>query len=167
MIKITQPNNASLLMDFEENSTTKGIINNEPFELIVNNESDTIVEWNGEQYAVEIVNIDEIHKKVVLKVNSVTHELKIEDELDLMLKQLGIQRGIAVKMNELKAPMPGLVLNILVNEGQEIKKGDALLILEAMKMENSIKAIADGKVKKIICKSGKAVEKNEILIVFE
>jgi len=62
--------------------------------------------------------------------------------------------------------MPGLVLNILVEEGQDIKKGDALIVLEAMKMENILKSPADGKVKKVSVKKGVAVEKGQILIEF-
>ncbi len=62
--------------------------------------------------------------------------------------------------------MPGMVLNILVKEGDEVKKGDTLLILEAMKMENSLKATADGVIKKIVAVKGTAVEKNQILIQF-
>jgi biotin carboxyl carrier protein len=61
--------------------------------------------------------------------------------------------------------MPGLVLKVLVEEGKEFKKGDNLLILEAMKMENILKAPADGKVKSIKIKPGDKVEKNEILLL--
>jgi biotin carboxyl carrier protein len=58
------------------------------------------------------------------------------------------------------------VLNILVTEGQEVKKGDALIVLEAMKMENILKSPSDGAVKKILAGKGNAVEKNQILIQF-
>ena len=62
--------------------------------------------------------------------------------------------------------MPGMVLNILVAEGQEVKKGEALIILEAMKMENILKSPTDGVIKKIAINKGVAVEKNQILIQF-
>lgn len=62
--------------------------------------------------------------------------------------------------------MPGMVLNILVTEGQEVKKGDALIILEAMKMENILKSPTDGTIKKIAITKGFAVEKNQLLIQF-
>jgi biotin carboxyl carrier protein len=62
--------------------------------------------------------------------------------------------------------MPGMVLNVLVNEGQTVKKGDALLVLEAMKMENILKSPAEGTIKKITAVKGTAVEKNQILIQF-
>ena len=62
--------------------------------------------------------------------------------------------------------MPGMVLNILVTEGQEVKKGDALIVLEAMKMENILKSPTDGVIKKIAINKGVAVEKNQLLIQF-
>jgi biotin carboxyl carrier protein len=62
--------------------------------------------------------------------------------------------------------MPGMVLKILITEGDQVKKGDALLVLEAMKMENIIKSPADGLVKKINAVQGTAVEKNQVLIQF-
>jgi biotin carboxyl carrier protein len=63
--------------------------------------------------------------------------------------------------------MPGLVISILVEEGQEVQKGDSLLILEAMKMENVIKAAGKGVVKSIKVQQKNAVEKNQILIEME
>jgi biotin carboxyl carrier protein len=71
------------------------------------------------------------------------------------------------KANLLKAPMPGLVLKVLVTEGQAVKKGDGLLILEAMKMENIIKASSDGMVKKIHIEEKNIVDKNQKMIEFE
>ena len=68
------------------------------------------------------------------------------------------------KIKEIKAPMPGLVLDILVKEGTEIKKGDPVLILEAMKMENILKSPEDGSIKKIKVRKGKVVEKNDMLV---
>jgi biotin carboxyl carrier protein len=68
---------------------------------------------------------------------------------------------------ELKAPMPGLVRQILVTEGNSIKKGDALIILEAMKMENILTAPMDGVISGLFVKPGATVEKNQILISFK
>ena len=71
------------------------------------------------------------------------------------------------KVNDLKAPMPGLVLDILVKEGDKINKGDTLIVLEAMKMENALKAIADATVKKVSVKKGNTVDKNQVLVQLE
>ena len=66
-----------------------------------------------------------------------------------------------------KAPMPGLVVALKVESGAEVKAGDQLLLIEAMKMENVIKARAAGKVKTIFVKAGQSIEKDEKLIEFE
>jgi biotin carboxyl carrier protein len=63
--------------------------------------------------------------------------------------------------------MPGLVLDVRVKEGDEVKKGDPLLVLEAMKMENILKSPAHAKIKKINVNKGQAVEKNQVLVSFE
>ena len=94
-------------------------------------------------------------------------EVEIKDKYDALLKQLGMDKMLGSKMNLLKAPMPGLVLNVLVKEGDSIKKGDSLLVLEAMKMENNIKAAGDGVVKKVNVQVKQAVEKNQVLIEME
>jgi biotin carboxyl carrier protein len=70
------------------------------------------------------------------------------------------------KAEVLKAPMPGLVVRVLVESGQQVKKGDGLVIVEAMKMENELKAIHTGTIKKIHVQNGQAVEKNQVLVEF-
>ncbi|MDB5143897.1 MAG: gcdC, partial [Mucilaginibacter sp.] len=70
------------------------------------------------------------------------------------------------KVSEIKAPMPGLVLKLFVSEGTEVKKGDNLFILEAMKMENIIKSPADVTVKTVKIKPGDKVEKGQVLLTF-
>jgi biotin carboxyl carrier protein len=100
-------------------------------------------------------------------VDGKKQEIEIKDKYDALLKQLGMDKMLGSKMNLLKAPMPGLVLNILVKEGDNIKKGDSLLVLEAMKMENNIKAAGDGVVKKVNVQVKQAVEKNQVLIEME
>jgi biotin carboxyl carrier protein len=69
-------------------------------------------------------------------------------------------------MNEIKAPMPGLILKVLVGAGDTVAKGDNLLVVEAMKMENIIKAPGDGVVSAILTQAGDKVEKNQVLIKF-
>jgi len=119
---------------------------------------------NGESMNLEVLISDAKSKKHQLKINGKVVEVQLEDKYDELLKKLGMDAASSQKVGDLKAPMPGLVVNIPVAEGDVIKKGDVLLILEAMKMENALKALADATVKKIMVKTGQAVEKNQVLI---
>jgi biotin carboxyl carrier protein len=90
----------------------------------------------------------------------------VKDKFDELLEQLGMDASSSGKVSEIKAPMPGLVLDVMVAAGDEIKEDQPLLILEAMKMENVIKSPSDNTVKKVSINKGDSVEKNEILIEF-
>jgi biotin carboxyl carrier protein len=123
--------------------------------------------YNHRSYNIEVVEENRQDKTCTVKVNGNVYEIKIEDSYDQLLKQLGMDTGQTSKIRSVKAPMPGLVLNILVKEGITVTKGESLLVLEAMKMENMIKSPADGTVKKISITKGDKVEKNDILIEFD
>jgi biotin carboxyl carrier protein len=90
----------------------------------------------------------------------------VDEKTDRMHKLMGASGAVA-KASSLKAPMPGLILKVEVEVGQLVKKGDGLVVVEAMKMENELRAHAPASVKEIKVKPGQAVEKNQILIVFE
>ena len=108
-----------------------------------------------------------MNKEVALKLNGKLNTIKLTDKFDELLKSLGMDNLAVKKVLDLKAPMPGLVLNILVSEGDTIAKGDALIVLEAMKMENIIKSPTAGVIKKIHAVKATAVEKSELLISFQ
>lgn len=131
-------------------------INDYQFHLIYNNAS----------FNVDVVKLNPEEKALVIKVNSVKFNLQLKDKYDELLHSLGLDNLATKKISDVKAPMPGMVLNVLVQEGVDVKKGDALIVLEAMKMENILKSPSDGTIKKIIAIKGKAVEKNEVLIQF-
>ena len=128
------------------------------------NENQFHILLDQKSYNVEIVSINAETKTASMKVNNRIYECEIKDQFDDLLKSLGLDNLSAKKINDIKAPMPGLVLKVLVNEGQEFKKGDNLLVLEAMKMENILKAPVDGVVKSIKIKPGDKVDKNEVLL---
>ena len=122
---------------------------------------------NKKSYSVEAVCADELKKTFHLKVNNNIYIAKVENRFDLLLQQLGMDNLASNVAKELKAPMPGLVLKIEVEPGQAVKEGDALVVLEAMKMENVLKSPADVVVKSVEVTEGIAVEKNQVLIEFE
>lgn len=117
-------------------------------------------------YTAEVVSHIAADKTFQLKVNGSIYNVQVKDKYDELLHQLGLDKAMSHKLSNIKAPMPGLVLNILVGEGTAVKKGDALLVLEAMKMENILKSPADGTVKRVSVQKGMAVEKNQVLIEF-
>ncbi|WP_299524092.1 acetyl-CoA carboxylase biotin carboxyl carrier protein subunit [Winogradskyella sp.] len=106
-------------------------------------------------------------KQYRIKVNNNIYDVVINDTLDQQISALGFEIGSSKKVSDIKAPMPGLILEINVKEGQEVKEDDALLILEAMKMENVINSPREGVIKSINVKQGDTVEKNSLLIEFE
>lgn len=132
-------------------------VSEEDFHLILDHKSQNL----------KVVNRDLSNKVYHIKINSNVYEVKISDTLDLLIKDMGLSLGKAKKENEIKAPMPGLILEINIEEGQEVKEGDALLVLEAMKMENTISATYDAKIKSIAVSKGQSVAKNELLIELE
>jgi biotin carboxyl carrier protein len=106
-------------------------------------------------------------KEYTLTVNSNRYTVKISNALDKLIKDMGFSVGASKKANTIKAPMPGLILSINVAIGQEVKEGETLLILEAMKMENAIGSPKDGIVKSILIKENTTVEKGALLIELE
>ncbi len=117
--------------------------------------------------SVNINLVDADHKKIQVELAGQTFHVEIKDELDQELVQLGYSAISSKQIKEIKAPMPGLVLDITVTEGQQVKEGDKILILEAMKMENSIMIHTDAVIKKILIKPGQAVDKGQVLIELE
>jgi biotin carboxyl carrier protein len=118
-------------------------------------------------YTAELLEADYQKKKFILRINGHQHEIHIKDRFDLLLDKMGLNQADTRKLNDLRAPMPGLILNIKVKPGQEVKQGDPILILEAMKMENILKAPGDGVVKDVRVSVRQNVEKNQILLEFE
>jgi len=117
-------------------------------------------------YTAEVLSVDAAAKTVTLALNGSIHTVTLKDRFDLLLEQMGMASVGAARINDIKAPMPGLILSISVQPGQEVKKGDIVLILEAMKMENVIKAPGDGTIKAVRVNKGESVEKNQVLVEF-
>jgi biotin carboxyl carrier protein len=122
---------------------------------------------DGQSFRIVLLEHDKAAKQMKISINGKPVTLSAKNELDLMLEKMGLSDALKTKVNDLKAPMPGLVLDIKVAPGSVVKKGDALLVLEAMKMENILKSPVDAVVKKVAVEKGTAVEKNALLLIFE
>jgi acetyl/propionyl-CoA carboxylase alpha subunit len=122
---------------------------------------------NLRSYNVRIIAINRREKTVTMTVNGTKYRTAIKDRLDDLLHSMGMDKAVAQKVSEVKAPMPGLVLRVMAEAGQAIKKGDPLIVLEAMKMENILKSSADAVVKKVSVIKGDKVEKNQVLLEME
>ena len=145
-------------------------------QLLFNNESinyDIIELPNGSfnllvdniSYSIQVLNKDTASGSLSLLVNGRKVESTLHNKLAVLLKSMGMEGG-KKKLKELKAPMPGLVLGINVNEGAEVEEGQDLLVLEAMKMENSIKSPQAGTIDKVFVSVNEKVDKNHVLISF-
>lgn len=117
-------------------------------------------------FTAEVLELNTAEKTVTLKINGHIYPVKLKDRFDQLLEKMGMSTLASAKINELKAPMPGLIVGISVQPGDEVRKGDSLLILEAMKMENMLKAPADATIKTIRVSKGDRVEKGQVLVEF-
>lgn len=117
--------------------------------------------------AVEIVKGNFLKRSYTVKVNGNWYSVRIENELDALITELGLSLGEDAVAHEIMAPMPGLIIEVNVEKGQEVKKGDYLCVLEAMKMENTLLSPLDGIIKSVSVTNGQTVDKGELLIEFE
>ncbi|MGH1337705.1 MAG: acetyl-CoA carboxylase biotin carboxyl carrier protein subunit [Aureispira sp.] len=137
------------------------------WDLIAINEHTFHILHNNRSYEATVLEADFTTKSIQLQIGQNTYSVALKDKFDLLAEQLGFSNMSSQKLNHIKAPMPGLVLDIMVKAGDAVNKGDSVLILEAMKMENVIKAEGEAVVKSITINKGDAVEKNQIMIEFE
>ncbi len=111
--------------------------------------------------------IEDNDKHYFVRLNNRTFQVKLENERACLIRHLIKTDDPTNRQQKIKAPMPGMIVKVSVQEGQQIKKGDGLVIIEAMKMENEIRAASDGRVKKIFKTEKESVEKDMILILME
>ncbi len=163
------------------------MIKDEPFSISVNSETEFSIQpneaksldvlhvsdnvfqilKNGKSYHAELVSTDFARRIFNFRIAGQIFEVKISDHYQRLVQKMGLGVATSQKMNSVKAPMPGLVLEVPVVPGQKVEKGDVLVILEAMKMENIIKATGEGQVKSVKIQRGAAVEKGQLLIELE
>ena len=118
------------------------------------------VEVNGTPYLVEMEKVVKTVAKPVVKARPTTPAAPTT--------QLNRPSAAAAAgAGTIKSPLPGVILNVKVNVGDAVKKGDTIMILEAMKMENAIKADRDGKIASISVKQGESVLEGAALVTIE
>lgn len=133
---------------------------------------------DGKEYNVAIASIDE-NNVADITVNGESYKVQLEKEAEPEKKKVVLGQPVEAESEEaapaanvntsnaIKAPLPGTITQICVEVGQEVKAGDTLVVLEAMKMANNIEAEADGKVTAICVKQGQAVLEEDALVVVE
>jgi len=166
MGKRVKVSGSEFLAEFADDNKKNGTLNGKPFAWDVSKISENLyhVIKDNQSFNVEVLPV--VEGQLQIKVNGNIYDTETIDKFDELLKKLGMEKGGAGKVNELKAPMPGLVLEIDVKPGDQLKKGDRVLVLEAMKMENVIKAPADVTVASIEVEKGKTVDKNQVMVRF-
>ena len=159
------------------------------------NGSEIIVDLDGENARVEGASVrarlaeadgsperiltigDEIHRLFVrpgdtrgrytLWVDGLRFEVEALDERSRAIRELSAAAAAPKGPAPLVAPMPGMIVRINVNEGDVVKPGQGLVVMEAMKMENELRATAGGAVRRVLVVPGTAVEKGALLLEME
>jgi len=140
---------------------------NEEFQILEQNDQEWKVLFQQKIYNVVIKHRDADGKNFVMNISGWDIPVRINEGIDQIISQLGFLTKSAGNIDAVKAPMPGLVVDLFVSEGDVVARDQKLLSLEAMKMENIIKSPGEGKVKKIHVQKGSTVEKNQLLLLFE
>lgn len=115
----------------------------------------------------KIDNVSYEGSNITFSIDGSWHTVSVKDEQELLLDRLGFKTGTDVAEGSLKAPMPGKILDIIVKVGDSVSKGQPLVILEAMKMENELKSPIDGTVTSIDVETGQSLEKNTPILEIE
>ncbi|MDM8003704.1 MAG: biotin/lipoyl-containing protein [Bacteroidota bacterium] len=117
--------------------------------------------WKNRRYPVEIVRTKQNRYEILF--NDISHTFTVETPVSMQRKKvLGTDRKKSSAL-VVKAPMPGKIIDVLVREGAEVMRGEALVILEAMKMQNEIQSVVSGTITLIGVRAGQNVMKDDIL----
>ncbi len=122
----------------------------------------TYILFKNKKHHVEI--IEKNQNKYTILLNGVSYSFSIETPISYKRKKYLDKQKSKNKVEVIQAPMPGKIVDVLVEPGAEVKNGEAVLILEAMKMQNEIASTLSGKISKILVKPNDTVNKDDILI---
>jgi len=164
MAKIIIDNNP---FNIEKTDGTLLIDNDEAtYDLLKNGDNGYHLIYNNQSFNIKVLNKDNHSGELTLKINGRVISTQLQNKLADLLKKMGMDNN-KKKLKDLKAPMPGLVLDIMVKEGEEVTEGQELIVLEAMKMENAIKSPQDGIIDKIQIDKQDKIDKNHTLLSFQ
>ncbi|MCA0932530.1 biotin/lipoyl-binding protein [Lutimonas saemankumensis] len=160
------------------NNSSKALVNNtqefcfdqkeiENLDVFDHGENQLHLIFDNESVVAKVIEKDFLQRKYKIQIDSNFYEITIPHPLDDLIKEMGYSSGSSKIIDSIKAPMPGSIIEIKVKEGQKVKEGETLLILEAMKMENAITSPKDTVIKELFVKEGESVDKNKLLIDFE
>ncbi len=169
-------------MDASDGQVYRALVDDRAFDIAIQDDR-LVVDGNPKDYTFEVlregyvsmiidgasvpVSVEPIGEDTLrVTIDGRRTEVQVKDERDLLVEEFGLGEDAAAG-GEVRAPMPGLVLDLLVEEGEEVAADQGLLVLEAMKMENELKAPSGGVVRTIHATSGDAVDKEALLIEIE
>ncbi len=159
-------------------------VNDKTYEIEINGEGEITI--NGERQDVDFKSVAEQsvyslildgnsyeayvypgEAEIEVLMRGLLYHVSVEDERQMRLRRT--TKGSAAEKGEffLKAPMPGLVIGVPIQEDQDVVAGDNLVILESMKMQNELKAPRDGKVTRVRVEAGDNVDQNQVLLILE
>ncbi len=118
--------------------------------------------WKNKKYMLDV--IEKNQNRYTIMINGVWHSFSVETPISLKRKQYLEQQGESSSVVSIEAPMPGKIIDIMVEEGAEVKEGDPVIILEAMKMQNEISSHIAGEVQSVIVKKNDTVMKDDVMI---
>jgi biotin carboxyl carrier protein len=161
-IKINDEENLSL-----EKIGSDLFINGDKNELTVELLKDNSYKVFSKTKIYHVVIIEKSGNQLVLSIDGEEIKVSRSSHVDRVLEKLGMSANSSTAISDIKAPMPGTILSIDIKDGDSVNKGETILILEAMKMENVIKSPGDGVIKFVSVSVGDNVEKNQLLISLE
>ena len=159
-------NTLPFLLDVNASQYTFQLIDAEDITLNNSDVNNQIILDNNKSKLVSVKEVNHELKRYQIQIDGRTYQVQISDAVDQQILKMNLKSKKSNQLKELRAPMPGLVRQVNVQVGDQVDSGDALFILEAMKMENVLKSPVNGLVSDLFVKPGESVEKNQILLSF-
>jgi len=122
----------------------------------------TYILWKNRKYPVEIIRSSQ--NKYEILFNDISYTFTVETPFSLQRMKVLISKRGKIEKEIIKAPMPGRIIDVMVREGSTVVKGEPLVILEAMKMQNEIISTVNGTIVKLMAKPNTNVMKDDLLV---